>query len=73
EDPTCFFEPETPRDRSPHEEEINGNTRAFIRFVASTRPWRDVFAGRLREKIGASLLRSAIRIRDTLSSSSAKR
>jgi radical SAM protein with 4Fe4S-binding SPASM domain len=67
EDPTCFFEPASEEDRSPHEEEIGRNTKAFIEFVATQKPWRDVFAGSLSGKIGAHLLRSALKIRDALS------
>jgi len=66
EDPVCFFEPTSKKDRSPFEEETGRKTREFMDFVAGNRPWRDIFAGDLAGRIGASLVRSAAAIRNAL-------
>jgi AdoMet-dependent heme synthase len=63
EDPTCFFEPSSEKDLSKHEDETGRNARSFIEFVASTRPWRDIFTGGLSGRIGASLIWSGAVIR----------
>jgi radical SAM protein with 4Fe4S-binding SPASM domain len=66
EDPTCFFEPDGERKASPHEATASRNTRAFVEFIATNKPWRDVFAGGIGGKIGMSLIRSAAKIRGAL-------
>jgi radical SAM protein with 4Fe4S-binding SPASM domain len=43
EDPTCFFEPETPRTRSPHEERVTKATRDFVDFIKYNEPWNGLF------------------------------
>ena len=63
EDPTCFFEPSGERDMSKHEDETGRNARSFIEFVASNLPWRNIFAGGMSGKIGASIIRSTAVIR----------
>ncbi len=65
EDPTCFFEPADASVKSPFEEETGRNARSFMEFVAARQPWRDIFAGDLPGRIGASIIRSAARIRDS--------
>ncbi len=72
EDPTCFFEPDEADTRSPHEAEIERNTRAFVEFVATHRPWRDIFAGDLSGRIGTTLIRSAVKIRNLIRPASSK-
>jgi radical SAM protein with 4Fe4S-binding SPASM domain len=66
EDPTCFFEPSGEKDMSKHEDETGRNARSFIEFVASNRPWRDIFTGGLSKWIGASIIRSAAVIREII-------
>ena len=63
EDPTCFFEPSGVNGISKHEDETCRSARLFIRFVASNSPWRDIFAGDLSGRIGASIVRSAAVVR----------
>ena len=63
EDPTCFYEPCGENNQSIHEEETGRNARAFFEFVASNRPWRDIFAGGVSGRIGASMIQSAAVIR----------
>jgi AdoMet-dependent heme synthase len=65
EDPTCFFEPSEGR-KSEHEDETGRNTRSFLEFVASNQPWRDIFAGGMSGRIGASIIRSAAVIRKVI-------
>jgi len=43
EDPTCFFEPETPQTRSPFEEKANAGVREFIEFIKYNEPWNRLF------------------------------
>jgi AdoMet-dependent heme synthase len=59
EDPTCFFEPCGENHRSKHEDETGNNARSFFEFVASNQPWRDIFAGGMSGRIGASIIQSA--------------
>jgi AdoMet-dependent heme synthase len=63
EDPTCFFEPSGEKDRSKHEDETGRNARTFVEFVASHQPWRDIFAGGMTGRVGASMIRSAAAVR----------
>lgn len=43
EDPTCFFEPGTVEDRSPHEGTQDRNTRIFLNHLVRNRPWNALF------------------------------
>ncbi len=67
EDPTCFFEPADESTRSPFEEVQTRNTREFVEFVATNRPWSGIFdSSSLGMKVGVSLLKSAIKVRKAL-------
>jgi radical SAM protein with 4Fe4S-binding SPASM domain len=66
EDPTCFFEPSGEEDISEHEKETGRNARSFVEFVASNQPWRDIFAGGLSGRIGASIIQSVAAIREII-------
>jgi hypothetical protein len=64
EDPTCFFEPADETTRSSLEEVQTRNTREFVEFVATSRPWSGIFdSSSLGMKVGVSLLKSAIKVR----------
>lgn len=54
EDPTCFFEPQTPATRSPHEDVQTANTRVFLNHLVRHRPWSEIFGAHGR--VGVSLL-----------------
>ncbi len=54
EDPTCFFEPESPESRSPYEEMQTASTRVFLKHLVQNRPWSDIFGGGAR--LGVTLL-----------------
>ena len=43
EDPTCFFEPTSPEDVSPLEEEQTLGTKKFIEFIKYNEPWNTLF------------------------------
>lgn len=63
EDPTCFFKPSSGREKSEHEEETCANTRLFLEFVTTRKPWRDIFAGGMAGRIGTFLILFALMIR----------
>lgn len=44
EDPTCFFDPEDGKARSPYENECSDNVAEFIRFLALNKPWNKIFS-----------------------------
>ncbi|HOF69755.1 MAG TPA: radical SAM protein [Verrucomicrobiota bacterium] len=54
EDPTCFFQPDSPATRSPLEETQTANTRLFLNYLAQNRPWRDIFG--VHGRLGVTLL-----------------
>jgi radical SAM protein with 4Fe4S-binding SPASM domain len=62
EDPTCFFEPDTPETRSAHEDLQTRNTRVFLNHLVRHRPWSDIFGSRGR--LGVALLNVRDKIRD---------
>jgi radical SAM protein with 4Fe4S-binding SPASM domain len=62
EDPTCFFKPDEGK-KSEYEDETDRNARSFFEFVASNQPWRDIFAGGVSGRIGASIIQSAAAVR----------
>lgn len=66
EDPTCFFEPRDERDKSEYDEETSRNTGAFIEFIATNSPWRDIFAGSPSGQIGAFLIRFVAALRSMI-------
>ncbi len=43
EDPNCFFEPETPRDRCKHEDLTNRNVTRFANYILNTPPYNRFF------------------------------
>lgn len=45
EDPTCFFEPRSPKERSQFENIQNNNVGHFADFIRTTYPWNDIFLG----------------------------
>ncbi len=63
EDPTCFFNPLEGKEKSEHENETCRNARSFIEFVASNKPWCDIFSGGMSGRIGTSIIRSGAVIR----------
>jgi AdoMet-dependent heme synthase len=63
EDPTCFFEPSAGNGKSVHEDETCRNAREFTEFVASRKPWKDIFSGAMSGRIGASIILSIAVIR----------
>jgi len=60
EDPTCFFDPESPETRSPYEDTQTANTRVFLRHLVRTAPWKDIFGARGR--LGVTLLNLKARL-----------
>lgn len=62
EDPTCFFKPSSVKEKSEHEDETCANTRLFLEFVATHRPWRDIFAGGMVGRITTFLILFSIMI-----------
>jgi radical SAM protein with 4Fe4S-binding SPASM domain len=43
EDPTCFFEPASPEDRSEHEEAQTKSVKSFLEFIKYNEPWNTLF------------------------------
>ena len=43
EDPTCFFEPSSPDDVSPLEEEQTRGVKRFLEFIKYNEPWNTLF------------------------------
>jgi len=67
EDPTCFFEPVDNSDKCEFEEIQTRNTREFMEFVATNKPWSGIFEpSGIGAKVGMSLLKSAMKVRSTL-------
>lgn len=60
EDPTCFFDPDSPETRSPYEDTQTANTRVFLRHLVRTAPWKDIFGARGR--LGVNLLNLKARL-----------
>ncbi len=42
-DPTCFFTPAEPEERSPHEEEQTRRSHDFLLYLSRTEPWSRIF------------------------------
>jgi radical SAM protein with 4Fe4S-binding SPASM domain len=63
EDPTCFFNPSVGNEKSEHEEETSRNGRSFIEFVATRKPWRNIFTGAVSGRIATSIIYSGAVIR----------
>ncbi len=61
EDPTCFFEPETPETRSIHEDAQTRSTQVFLEHLVRHRPWSDIFGSRGRLGVALLGLRSRLR------------
>jgi radical SAM protein with 4Fe4S-binding SPASM domain len=66
EDPTCFFEPENRKTRSPFEDMQTANTHAFLSHLVRNRPWSDIFG--TTGRLGVTLLNFKARLNAFLGS-----
>ncbi len=64
EDPTCFFDPDSPQTRSPYEATQTANARVFLCHLVQNSPWRDIFGAQGR--LGVTLLNAKARLQTLL-------
>jgi AdoMet-dependent heme synthase len=66
QDPTCFFEPETPETRCAYEDLQTRHTRVFLDHLVRHRPWSEIFGARGR--LGVALLNWRARLAERVES-----